>query len=206
VPLVAASLDLIPTRPLVIFKATSRLVTVTPYRRPPITNEAASAIEDVVRWQLEVTRHERERRQAAVMRASAVTRALQLGASQNEIATSLGITGEAVRLWGTNSSELEEIDAAKRRLEELISALIDMRGSVVSYLAAHGRQPDPGTTESTKFVGDCDRILMKLDVMGEFAGTKLAQVRGFAAGQIFSGTVVNQCLFEAQQALRQVGK
>ena len=34
----------------------------------------------------------------------------------------------------------------------------------------------------------------------------LSQVRQFAGGQVFRGTVVNQCLFEAQQALRQVGK
>jgi hypothetical protein len=179
---------------------------MAPYRRPPISEEASDAIEEVLKWHLEVTRHEAEKRQAAVRRASAVTRALQLGASQNEIAASLGITGEAVRLWGTNSSELEGLDIAKRRLEDLISALIDMRGFVVSYLTRFGDQPAPGTKERIKFIGDCDRILAKLDAMGDLPNVELGQVRQFAGGQIFSGTVVNQCLFEAQQALRQVGK
>jgi hypothetical protein len=176
------------------------------YRRPPISKEASDAIEEVLKWHMEVTRHEQEKRQAAVNRASAVRRALQLGASQNEIAVSLGITGEAVRLWGSNSSELEGLDIAKWRLEDLISTLIDMRGFVVPYLTRHGDQPGPGTNEMVRFIGDCDKILTKLDAIGEPVSANLSQVRQFAGGQVFSGTMVNQCLFEAQQALRQVGK
>lgn len=179
---------------------------MAPYRRPPISPEAATAIEDVLNSHTEVMRLEADRRAATVKRASAVTRALQLGASQNEIAVSLGITGETVRLWGTNSSELVATDVTKRRLEELIGALIDMRGFVVSYLSVHGDRPHPPDSNAVKFIGDCDKILAKLDALGEIENGRLAEVRHFAEGQVFSGTVVNQCLFAAQQALRQVGK
>jgi len=181
---------------------------MAPYRRPPISDEAARAIEEVLTWHLDVERLERDRRQAAVMRAGAVNRAMQLGASQNEIATSLGITGEAVRLWATNSPSADpvQVDIEKRRLEELIDTLIDLRTLIVTFLAQHGVTPRSGTPESLKFVAGCEKVETQLDALGVMAEERLGTVRRFALHQGFTSNDVNQSIFEARQILREISK
>lgn len=76
---------------------------MSPYRRPPISEDAARAIEEAIVWHRKVLEFQAEGNQAAIRRAGAVTRALQSGASLSEVATSLGISPEAVRQWGTNT-------------------------------------------------------------------------------------------------------
>ncbi len=181
---------------------------MAPYRRPPISDEAAEAIEEVLSRHLEVERLERERRQAAVTRAGAVNRAMRLGASQNEIATSLRITGEAVRLWRTNSPPADpvQLDIDKRRLEELINTLVDLRTLIVTFLAQHGVTPRSGTRESLGFVAGCEKVQTQLDALGRLAEKRLGTVRRFAQNQGFTTNEVNQSIFEARQILREIRK
>jgi predicted transcriptional regulator len=181
---------------------------MAPYRRPPISDDAANAIEEVLTLHLEVERLDRDRRQAAVLRAGAVIHAMEFGASQNEIAKSLGITGEAVRQWGTNSPPTDPVqrDIEKRRLEALIDTLVELRTQIVTYLLQEGVTPRSGTQESLAFVAGCEKLETKLDALGSLAVDQLGKVRQFAQNQGFTTNDVNQSIFEVRQLLREISK
>jgi hypothetical protein len=73
---------------------------MNPYRRAPIGPEAQRAIEQVLRHHLAIRRLDEQRKAEAALRAGAVAEALALGASLREIATTLGMSPEAVRKMG----------------------------------------------------------------------------------------------------------
>jgi hypothetical protein len=101
-------------------------------------------------------------------------------------------------------AEIVSIDIGRRRLQDLIGTLIEMRTEIVSYLRDHGVTPWSGTPESLHFVEGCSKILDQLDAMGDLA-EGLVLVRRFAQSQGFNTTDIDQATFEAQDVLRRIG-
>jgi len=104
-----------------------------------------------------------------------------------------------------SAAEIAGIDIGRRRLQDLIGTLIEMRTEIVSHLRDHSVTPRSGTPESLHFVEGCSKVLNQLDAMGDLA-LDLVLVRRFAQSQGFNTIDIDRATFEAQGVLRRLGR